>query len=68
MVRHHGHHAGGRRDVSNSFQHKLSEKIRKNMHEWHAGRLKAGAGHHPAPSSMRQVIAISASQVRKGKT
>jgi len=58
-------HGGGKKKKGGSHPSYLQEKIAKNMHEWKAGTLKGGAGHHPMVHSQKQALAIAYSQARK---
>lgn len=49
------------------FKERFSHKIEINAKEMKAGRLHSGSKHGPLVHNRKQMIAISASQARKGE-
>ncbi len=44
---------------------KAGEKVKKALHEYKRGTLKAGKGKHPKAKSRKQAIAIGLSEARR---
>jgi hypothetical protein len=54
-----------RRKSHRRYGKRASRKVRKAVHEWKRGKLKAGKGRHPKAKSRKQAIAIGLSEARK---